>query len=132
MTKYAKAALDAMKRIENGETPQLAWENATIEVFGKGTASQEKGCPKGAFLGLCEKGLVKGVCPGSYLTNSATNKNKRYALASLELFKKEQVIPEDRRAFWRRVPGTTKSMNGQLDVLFALAEAGCIDWKTPR
>jgi hypothetical protein len=132
MTKYAEAALNAVKRIENGETPQLAWENATIEVFGKGTASQEKGCPKGAFLGLCEKGLVKGVCPGSYLTNSATNKNKRYALAALEQLKKEQAIPGNRRIFWQKVPGTPDAMNGQLDVLFVLIEAGYIDWRSPR
>jgi hypothetical protein len=32
MTKYAEAALDAMKRIENGETPQLAWEEATSSI----------------------------------------------------------------------------------------------------
>jgi hypothetical protein len=79
-------------------------------------------------LGLCEEGLVKGVPKGIYIDN----KNKRYALAALELLKKEQAIPEVKIAFWRRVPGTTKSMNGQLDVLFALAEAGYIDWRTPR
>jgi hypothetical protein len=132
MSRYAKAALNAVKRIENGARPQLAWENATIELFGKGSSFQRRGCQKGAFLGLCEEGLVKGVPKGSYLANSAANKNKRYTLAALELLKQEQAIPKDRRIFWQRVPGTPDAMNGQLDVLFTLAEAGYIDWRSPR
>jgi hypothetical protein len=132
MSRYAKATLNAVKRIENGETPPLAWENATVELFGKGSSFQRRGCQKGAFLGLCEEGCVKGVPKGSYLATRAANKNKQYALAALKLLKQEQAIPEDWRAFWQKVPGTTKSMNGQLDVLFVLAEAGYIDWRSPQ
>jgi hypothetical protein len=127
MTKYAQAALLAAKTAQGGTNAALAWEEATIKIFGKGTASQKKGCPKGAFLGLCEEGLVEGVDAGTYLANGAKNKSKRYALAALELLKKERSIPENRNAFWQRVPGTPNAHNGQLDVLFALVEEGFIN-----
>jgi hypothetical protein len=77
-----------------------------------------------ALLGLCEEGFVKGVPKGSYFANSATNKNKQYTLAALELLKQEQAIPGNRRIFWQRVPGTPDAMNGQLDVLFTLVKNG--------
>jgi hypothetical protein len=128
MANYAQAVLNAMKLIEKGETPQAAWEKATIKLFGEGTSGQKKGCPKNAFLGLCEEGKIKGVRKGTYLVNSTLNKNKRYVLAALELLKKEQSIPEDQKAFWQRVPDTPNSENGQLDVLFTLAKKGFINW----
>jgi ATP dependent DNA ligase C terminal region len=28
--------------------------------------ARRKSCPRGAFLGLCEEGLVKGILPGRY------------------------------------------------------------------
>jgi hypothetical protein len=128
MTKYAKAALLAAKIAQRGTNAALTWEEATISIFGKGTTSQTKSCPKGAFLGLCEEGLVKGVDTGTYLANSAENTSKQYTLAALELLKKERSIPENRNAFWQRIPGTPDTHNGQLDVLFALIEKGLINW----
>lgn len=37
------------------------YEKAVEEVFPNSKSSQEKSCPKNAFLGLCEEGLVKGI-----------------------------------------------------------------------
>ena len=66
MTKYGKAAIEAIKLLasDSCHDPKDAWDKSTEEIFGRGTASQSKGCPRGAFLGLCEQGLIKGrgVC----------------------------------------------------------------------
>ena len=44
--------------------------------------AQRKTAPKGAFLGLCEAGLVKGFAPGKY---GATMDNKNLAIAAMAL-----------------------------------------------
>lgn len=62
MNKYGQAALKAVQLVVSqcATTPGEAWEIATIEIFGAGTSSQAKGCPKNTFLALCETGKVKG------------------------------------------------------------------------
>jgi hypothetical protein len=45
-------------------------------------SAQKKGCPRGAFLGLCEEGLVKGIPAGNYTTSKD---NKAYAVRAAEL-----------------------------------------------
>ena len=42
------------------------------EVFMDSKSSQEKGCPKSAFLGLCEEGFIKEISKGKY-TSSVKN-----------------------------------------------------------
>lgn len=68
MKKYGQAAVDAVLLLHQymGMHPAEAWETATLNVFKKGAAAQKKGCPKNAFLGLCEEGLVKGIPAGHY------------------------------------------------------------------
>lgn len=75
MGKYGEAAVRAVLLLNSGKAacPDEAWETATSELFGKGTFSQSKGCPRLAFLGLCEAGLVKGVNSSQRMKNS---KNK--------------------------------------------------------
>nr|WP_051348398.1 hypothetical protein [Peribacillus kribbensis] len=60
MGKYGTAAVQAAELLINFtcKTPIDAWNEATTEIFGRGTHSQKKGCPKGAFLGICEAGLL--------------------------------------------------------------------------
>ncbi|MED1724504.1 hypothetical protein P4V06_17235 [Brevibacillus parabrevis] len=81
----------AMKLVESQEasSPLEAWERASIHIFGAGTASQKKGCPKSAFLGLCEEGFVRGIEPGSYTTSVD---NKAYALQAVEWLKKNPSL----------------------------------------
>lgn len=52
MNKYTQVVLLAAEHIKNGMLPRAAWEQASCEIFPKGSASQVKGCPKNAFLGL--------------------------------------------------------------------------------
>lgn len=50
MNKYTQVALLAAEHIKNGMLPRAAWEQASCEIFPKGSASQVKGCPKMHFL----------------------------------------------------------------------------------
>ncbi len=87
VNKFGKAALEAVKLLENKiyESPRDAWEKATEKIFGEGSSSQQKGFPRGAFLGLCEEGMVKGVVSGNYCRS---NRNKDYAIKAVKLLKK--------------------------------------------
>ena len=127
MNKYGQAAVKAARMMSAGSTssPQDAWERATSEIFGKGTPSQKKGCPKGAFLGLCEEGYVKGVPPGNY-TNST--KNKRYAIQAVNLLRKDPTLSNDPKSLWALVmQGEPKSHNSQMDVVVSLWMEGYLE-----
>lgn len=51
MGKYGEAAVRSVVLLNTGIThdPVLAWETITREIFGEGTSSQKKGCPKVLF-----------------------------------------------------------------------------------
>ena len=116
--KYGQAALLAAQSSGN---PVDRWLTATATIFPKSPSSQVKGCPKGAFLGLCEEGHVKGIEPGTYTTSKD---NKRYALHGLALL--QDGHPSDNsRALWNSVMnGRKKAHNSQTDVLLALWNVG--------
>lgn len=85
MNKYGQAALKAVNQMETKQssTPMDAWNIATTETCGEGTWAQKKGCPKNAFLGLCEAGLISGIPHGSYSGRSNSQKNKGYAVKAV-------------------------------------------------
>jgi hypothetical protein len=93
MNKYGEVAVSAVHSIVSGigVDPLNAWRIAASEAFGEGTWAQRKGCPKNAFLGLCEVGLVQGIPSGSYTEKSGSTKNKGYAVQAIEVLK---VRPE--------------------------------------
>lgn len=127
MKKYGVAAERAAKMLGKDTTldPREAWERATIEVFGEGTSLQVKGCPRGAFLGLCSAGLVEGVEPGTYGRGS---KNAGYAVAAIAELRRSPELVEDPDTLWRRVPkdDPNKASNSQMDVACGLWRAGLI------
>jgi hypothetical protein len=91
MNKYGKAAVRAVKmyREKRVASPQEAWEKATVELFGSGTPSQIKSCPKDAFLGLCQDGRIEGIPRGEY---TRSKKNKDYAITAVELLDKRPEL----------------------------------------
>jgi hypothetical protein len=120
--KYGEAALKAVNFIKSNrkETPINAWEATTIEIFGKGTSSQAKGCPKSTFLGLCEEGLVNGVRQGKYLKN-INSKNKLYGLKAVELITQQPSLASNLKQLWELVlEGEHKMHNAQMDVVVSL------------
>jgi hypothetical protein len=79
--KYGDAAVLAADIVLSGNiTPPVeAWRLAVAETCQHSPSSQKNGSPKGAFLGLCEAGLVKAIPAGSYC-KSVHNQAKAYAL----------------------------------------------------
>jgi hypothetical protein len=99
-------------------SPRDAWLEAVERHFPSSPTSQEKGCPRDAFLGLCEEGLVRGVSAGSY---TRSEKNKRYAVDAIKLLKKEPELARSESVLWSRVLcGENKAPNAQMDVVISL------------
>jgi hypothetical protein len=122
MGKYGQAAIRAIDLLISNkvETPVNAWEAATIEIFGEGTSSQMKGCPKTTFIGLCESGMVLGVQKGTYLKNK-NSKNKMYGIEAIKLLNKEPSLSRDIKQLWSCVlEGENKQHNAQMDVVVTL------------
>jgi hypothetical protein len=126
MNKFAQAAVAAVRLYADSRdlSPRAAWDQATTTLFGPGTASQEKGCPRDAFLGLCEEGLVKGIPGGKYCRSLM---NKEYALLAVRLIRDNPTLSQQPAALWQLVlHGTQKAHNGQMDVVVALWHSGLI------
>ena len=116
MNVYGKVTGLAMKKLDLGCTPFDAWKKASAEVFPHSEESRNKGCPRGAFLGLCHTGLVKGVRKGS----AESSKNGDYAILAVELIEKDPTLASgSASSFWERLE-TGRSHNGQIDVVIAL------------
>ncbi|MBM3707944.1 MAG: hypothetical protein FJW69_06355 [Actinobacteria bacterium] len=126
MNKYREAAIEAAKLLisKTVTEPLLAWNIATSNIFGKNTSAQKKGCPKGAFLGLCEHGLIKGVQVGSYTDSSD---NKLYAIKGVKALKENPFLINDIYLLWIKATGNKNiKHNSQMDVVIALWNEGLI------
>lgn len=124
MGRYGYSALAAVKLIESGKikSPDTAWSIVTKKVFGKGTASQMKGCPRNTFLGLCEEGLVKGISAGLY---TQSKKNKKYSVTAVRLLKEDPELAKSTKFLWKAVKkelNITIQHNDQMDVVITLWE----------
>lgn len=126
INEYGDVAVRAVEMIRSGTagSPSVAWNEAAREVFPGRVHRQKKGCPRGAFLGLCDEGLVLGVPAGSY-TRSIDN--KAYALRAVRLLHSApELAAEGRRALWNRVEAKAGSHNSQMDVVLALHQNGLL------
>ena len=122
MNRYAETALKSVELIRNNTiSPELAWKQAAESIFPDNYDAQVKGCPKGAFLGLCSAGLMKGVSAGEY-TNA--KRNAGYATQAVEILSLMAEAPEP-AALWKLVlNGEEKAHNSQMNVVLALWQAG--------
>ena len=102
-----------------------AWQTAAREVFVGLEAAQKKACPKSAFLGLCEAGLVSGIPRQDC---GAGPENKEYAVQAVKLLAREPTLAkEGASSLWERVmDGRAKRPNSQMEVVLELWEAGLI------
>jgi hypothetical protein len=119
MAKYGRAAVLARDLVvQDARTPEHAWALAIAAIFPESPSSQQKGCPRAAFLGLCEEGLVKGVGPGKY-TNSIDNKS--YAIKAVQLLRLDPSLARNEDLLWSKVMnGAEKTPNSQMDVVTTL------------
>jgi hypothetical protein len=97
------------------------WDEAILEC-----ETVEKPCPKSAFLGLCEEGLVEGIPGGKYLQRG--RKNKDYALAAVKLMNNDpKAFKLSATELWRQIkPSDVKNHNCQMDVVLGLRSAGLL------
>ena len=121
MTKYGQIATTAAQAARSGADPVSAWKEAAQGVFPKNKPSREKGCPKYAFLGLAEDGLIKGVAAGNYTTSQ---NNKQYAIRALCLIRADCALAKNKAKLWNLVVGGAKQHNEQLDVVIDLWKNG--------
>jgi len=123
MNKYAKASILAINHHNQCDIKDIvkSWQQAMMEVFPTQESSRKKGCPKTAFLGLCEAGYVKGVPEGKYLLKSSS-KNKDYAIHAIKLLKDTpQLAKYSSKQLWELVMnGASKTLNSQMDVVLGL------------
>ncbi|RED42627.1 hypothetical protein DFQ10_10834 [Winogradskyella eximia] len=114
--KYGLVAIDAVKTIAQFPSPNEAWDSACMNFFNSNT-SQSKSCPKNAFLGLCEEGLIRDIEKGNYTRSKL---NKSYALKALEVLRKNNNLVFTPKELWKELKLEEKIYNSQLDVVIAL------------
>jgi hypothetical protein len=126
MNKYGEAAIKAVELVESGTNmdPRDAWELVGNDIFADCPSCRSKGCPKNAFLGLCEEGLVKGIPKGSY---TGSQKNKSYALKAIDVLKENPDLASNPNNLWTEVISEPKSHNSQMNVVIALWKNGLIE-----
>ena len=127
MSKYGELARLAAKGARSGTAPRQAWEEAAKTVFPNQSASRDKSCPRDAFLGLAQDGLVDGVPSGQYTKSKL---NKRYATRAVCLLRQKHTLANAPSELWRHVMSKerdrNKKHNGQMDVVTALWSNGDI------
>lgn len=116
--RYGEAALMATQQVPSGDiSPVARWESAMEKLYPTSAAARKKGCPREAFLGLCEEGLVKGIPAGRY---TSSKDNKAYAVRAVALLT-EGAQHWSTSALWRAVTnGTEKAHDSQMDIVLAL------------
>src|ERR1700722_6337574 len=115
--KFGEAALIAA-RLEVPATVTVAqrWERAVRQLYPEKPYLQKKTAPRGAFLGLCDKGLVKGVAAGE---GGSSDKHGVYAVQAVELLR--AGTHRTVTALWSAVTeGDESAHNAQMDVVLAL------------
>lgn len=125
MGDYGIAAVNATNSVKSGQhqSPVTAWQVAVSAQFPTSQSSQGKSCPRGAYLGLCETGLVDGIPAGNY-TNS--QKNKSYAVSALNQLCINSSLASNPNALWIAAGCPNIRQNNQMDVVIALWNAGLL------
>lgn len=125
MEKYGKVAVLAAESIRAGlvTSPADAWADPVRKIFPASSALQNKGCPKGAFLGLCNRGMIEGVPTGEY---SKQSKNGEYAVAAVEILRVNRFLASQPDLLWKKAAGGSKTEDGQMAVVTGLWKAGLI------
>ncbi|MBM4042148.1 MAG: hypothetical protein FJ290_26935 [Planctomycetes bacterium] len=126
MPGYGSAAVLATRLVQDGRlnSPVQAWEQSVRRVFPTSESEQKKGCPRDAYLGLCEEGIVLGVRSGKH-TRSV--RNKRYALDAYYLILRNPELVNEERRLWDAVTGNCgKAYNQQVDVVLSLWREGLL------
>ena len=127
MGNYGNAAVRAAKSLASGRqmSPREAWDDAVMIEYPTQSESRKKGCPRGAFIGLCEAGFVSGV---TRTGSDKLSKNGEYAVAAVKAVRRNPALARSRSDLWRLAClDQPKAQNGQMDVVLALLTAGMLN-----
>jgi len=124
MTKYAQAAIETVRKNQGKASPdmRLEWEKTMMEFFPTQEASRKKGCPKNAFLGLCEDGYIIDIPKGDYGVKKGSL-NKGYATKAANLALKGLT---NEKELWAIVASADKRPNSQMSIVLALLNANML------
>lgn len=124
MKPYGKVAIAAVQLCTKfGHDPRTAWNAAAKKQFPNSPSSQAKGCPRGAFMGLCVAGWVRGV--ETEAIEKRMGKNARYAVDAVNLLRAKKPRTLTAKELWSKV-GHGIRHNSQMDVVLALWSRGLI------
>ena len=128
---YSSSAIMAvMFVVKNNLPPSLAWERAVAKEFPNSITSQQKGCPRSTFLGLCEDGYIKEVNLGKY---TRSDLNKLYGITAIEILSGNRTKRFSNTDLWKavlqRLSITKKQHNSQMNVVLALWNEGLLNIK---
>lgn len=119
--KYGICAIKAINLNKEIDNPEKSWKRAAKNTLPT-KSTQEKPCPKNAFLGLCEDGFVIGIEAGSYFKRVKPNVNKGYAVTAVKILRNIPALSS--KELWNKVKKELnlggKRHNSQMDVVLAL------------
>lgn len=126
MSKYAQAAIDTVRKNQGKSSLDMRqeWDKTMMEYFPTQKPSRVKGCPRNAFLGLSEEGLIIGIPAGDYGVRKG-NVNKQYAVDAVTLLKAGDE--PDKKQLWAVVADAKKALNHQMDIVLALLREGMLN-----
>ena len=132
MGKYGDTAVRAAGLLQQGhESARDAWQTITEQIFAGSEDGRRKPCPREAFLGLCQAGMIRGVSAASCV-ESDSGLNRGYAREAVRLLRADPKLAQGASpALWRRVmtelrADETKRHNQQMDVVLTLWNKGLI------
>ncbi len=116
--RYGEAALMVARQAASAEIdPVVQWRNAMETLYPTSVAARKKRSPRGAFLGLCEEGLVAGISSGKY---TESRENKDYAVRAVALLG-EAAQHWSTTTLWRAVTKDSEQAHEQqMDIVLAL------------
>lgn len=121
--RYGEAAIMVARQAASNISPEAQWEEAMEKLYPTSAGARKKGSPRGAFLGLCEEGLVKGIPAGRYTTSK---NHKDYAVRAAALLA-EGSQHWSISALWQAVAkDPQEAHNGQMDIVLALWKNGLL------
>lgn len=126
MSKYAQAAVETVRKNQGKSSLDMRqeWDKTMMEYYPTKKPSREKGCPRNAFLGLSEAGLIMGIPTGDYGVKPG-NVNNRYAVDAVALL--QAGSEPDKKQLWAAVTDANKKPNHQMDIVLALLHEGMLN-----
>jgi hypothetical protein len=120
--RYGEAALLAAKMETFGKslTARDRWDAAMLQVYPTAEAARKKNAPRGAFIGLCEAGLVRNVKAGH---GAEANRNGDRAVEAVRMLRAGEAKTVTQ--LWAAV-GDQEEHQSQMDVVLALWKNGLL------